>query len=780
MTSIRRAIVLTVLLLAILPARASDHIDNPGVVLEPATDLTDLFATIQPGRDPNGPHRLTLVLNAFLGAPQGASFSDAVTYEIHLFAVDPSTMKPAARGHDVFACRFSAGRSQTFSCELTNEKGASSATVRGSVNRIPRAGKVRVFTGSRRDPFYLDDSNVQAKRTAGGDTAMVGTNATRFNDVLAIVTDLDLNVLSFSAPVLGIYGQVVLEREIAGAIERRVIDRVGRPEITNVTMRADDAKFLWNHEETLRIGSSKFRPLYRKTLRDGILGLDALDGTSDWTDQPAVFDRLLDILEDDYLWLNTTSIAPRPHPAVPNGGQYFSMEWARLQGGDPMTMPGGRGLGDDIMDVMLTLEVSGLDGPARRDGVDAAAVAARNEFPYLNPPFLSKPRYVTADADWELPAGRALAGLPAMMTDPPLSRRQLPTSDSLNFANNFNLRIASLEAQVEATGHHTLLTCALLGSDYQTRGQYTETLADFRRVLNITDECLRQGIDLYPIHALRSIAQVALHQYPDGFRSLETALAKGLDPGRFFFLAQAILWELGDRRNAFGIVAKAAEARPSVPTLLRKAVVLAEMGNGLESEQAFVQAQGFITDPNPFLAAWINTQRGRYRLAAGKPQEARAFFAAALERFPALPHAQEGLALAFEAEGNPKEAEARLRRLVSRNPDDLRAHLSLFLLQKKDGRANAATSQALSDRFARAAGSPELSGLLAAEFFISIGELDRADKLIEAEIARSAGALQVVKQSAALKAIGIVVGDGPGNPRALLLRDTLRAKQQRP
>jgi tetratricopeptide (TPR) repeat protein len=255
---------------------------------------------------------------------------------------------------------------------------------------------------------------------------------------------------------------------------------------------------------------------------------------------------------------------------------------------------------------------------------------------------------------------------------------------------------------------------------------------------------------------------------------------KGLEPGRFLFLAQAILWELGDRRNAFGIVVKAAEARPSVPTLLRKAVVLAEMGNRTESEGVFLQAQDLITDPNPFLAAWINTQRGRYRLAEGKAQEARAFFVAALERFPALAQAQEGLALAFEVEGNTKEAEARLRRLVTRNPDDLRAQLSLFLLQRKNGTASTKTLQALSDRFVNATTSPELAGLLAAEFFIEIGQFERAEKLIEAELARSAAALELVKKSAALKAAGIVPGDGPGNPRALVLRDTLRAKRQQP
>ena len=772
-------IVVMALLLASLPGYASDHIDNPGVVLEPATDLTDLFAIVRPGTAPKGPHRLTLVLDAFLGAPQGARFSDAVTYEIHLFPLDVATMKPGQSGHDVLACRFGAGRSQTFSCTLTSRVGRSSAVTHGAVDRISRAGKVRVFAGSRRDPFYLDDTKVQGKRTAGRDEAMSAANATEFNDVLAIVADLDLDVLSFSAPVLGIYGQVVLEREIAGATERRIIDRVGRPEITNVTMRADDAKFLWNHEDTLSIGSSRFLPFYRKTLHDAILGLDALDDTSDWASQPAAFDRLLDILVDDYLWLNTTNIAPRPHPAVPGGGQYFSMEWALLQGGDPTTMPGGRGFADDIMDVMLTLQVSGLDGPVRTDGVGAPAVAARNEFPYLNPPFLSRPREARADAAWELPAS-ALAGLPIGIANPPLSRQQLPTTDSVNFARNFSLRIASLEAQVSATGRHTLLTCALLGSDYQTRGQYTENLTDFRRVLSLMDECLRQGIDLYPIHALRSIAQVALHQYADGFRTLETALAKGLEPGRFLFLAQAILWELGDRRNAFGIVAKAAEARPSVPTLLRKAVTLGEMGNSIESEQAFVQAQDLITDPNPFLAAWINTQRGRYRLAAGKAQEARAFFVAALERFPALAPALEGLALAFEAEGNTKEGEAQLQRLVTRNPDDLGAQLSLFSLQRKNGRANTTTTQALSDRFAKAAANPELSGLLAAEFFTAIGEFDRAEKLVEAELARSVAALEVVRRSDALKAAGIVPVDGPGNPRALLLRDALRARQQRP
>src|SRR4030095_133071 len=50
------------------------------------------------------------------------------------------------------------------------------------------------------------------------------------------------------------------------------------------------------------------------------------------------------------------------------------------------TTCGGRPLNDDIVDILYTLVVGGLDGPRISDGVDQATQPATRSFPYLCSP----------------------------------------------------------------------------------------------------------------------------------------------------------------------------------------------------------------------------------------------------------------------------------------------------------------------------------------------------------------------------------------------------------
>ena len=51
--------------------------------------------------------------------------------------------------------------------------------------------------------------------------------------------------------------------------------------------------------------------------------------------------------------------------------------------GRPHTTCGGRPLNDDIVDILYTLLVGGVDGPPISDGVDQATQPAARSFPYL-------------------------------------------------------------------------------------------------------------------------------------------------------------------------------------------------------------------------------------------------------------------------------------------------------------------------------------------------------------------------------------------------------------
>ena len=66
-------------------------------------------------------------------------------------------------------------------------------------------------------------------------------------------------------------------------------------------------------------------------------------------------------------------------------GGFLEIERALLAG-RPHTTCGGRPLNDDIVDILYTLLVGGVDGAPISDGVDHATQPAGRTFPYLCSP----------------------------------------------------------------------------------------------------------------------------------------------------------------------------------------------------------------------------------------------------------------------------------------------------------------------------------------------------------------------------------------------------------
>jgi hypothetical protein len=66
-------------------------------------------------------------------------------------------------------------------------------------------------------------------------------------------------------------------------------------------------------------------------------------------------------------------------------GSFLEIERAVLAG-RPHTTCGGRPPDDDIVDILYTLLVGGLDGPRISDGVDGPTQPAARSFPYLVSP----------------------------------------------------------------------------------------------------------------------------------------------------------------------------------------------------------------------------------------------------------------------------------------------------------------------------------------------------------------------------------------------------------
>lgn len=142
-------------------ARASDHQDNPLVELNPAMDMTDVYAF--PGASAD---RVVLVMNSapFLtpAATPNASFDQNLLYQ---FKIDNTG---DAKEDRVIQVVFKgSGPTQTVEVRgpaapsvvgaMANQIVSASPTVTGQVNQsIGSPSGVQVFAGAREDPFFLD------------------------------------------------------------------------------------------------------------------------------------------------------------------------------------------------------------------------------------------------------------------------------------------------------------------------------------------------------------------------------------------------------------------------------------------------------------------------------------------------------------------------------------------------------------------------------------------------------------------------------------------------
>lgn len=128
-------------------AHASDHLDTPTVIADPAADIGDLFAWMSPdGR------RLNLVMTIV-----GHQFSDRVAYAFH---VASGARFGATTAATEIACRFdAAGAAECWAGDADHARGDAGqpAGLDGARHRF------RVLAGLRDDPFF---NNVKGTRGA--------------------------------------------------------------------------------------------------------------------------------------------------------------------------------------------------------------------------------------------------------------------------------------------------------------------------------------------------------------------------------------------------------------------------------------------------------------------------------------------------------------------------------------------------------------------------------------------------------------------------------------
>jgi hypothetical protein len=213
-------------------ARASDHQDNPLVELNPAMDMTDVYAF--PGTSPD---RIALVLNswAFLTPAQtpSTSFDSNLLYQ---FKIDNTG---DAKEDKVIQIVFKGtGANQTVEVRgpvpppvlgaMNNQLASGNPAVSGAVNQVLGSPSgIQVFAGAREEPFFIDLEQffriIPDRKPSTGtlsalpDTATAGTfrtaaaavDFTKGFNVLSIVVELPTSMLTAGgSSKLGIWGTI--------------------------------------------------------------------------------------------------------------------------------------------------------------------------------------------------------------------------------------------------------------------------------------------------------------------------------------------------------------------------------------------------------------------------------------------------------------------------------------------------------------------------------------------------------------------------------------------
>jgi len=327
-----------------LPACASDHLDTPTVIADPAADIGDIFAwTSSDGR------RLNLVMDIV-----AHQFSDRLQYVFH---VDSGSRFGKTTATTAIVCQFDTTQKiQCWTGKFDYVRGdASNLTGLESNNH-----RFRVFAGLRDDPFF---NNVKGTRAMYGvvgtaiqrGTQVDGADCPQFDEPTSrsildtwrhtdggpatnflsgwksssLVISIDLDVVTAGGKLLAVWGAVhkaphADPSRTKSTVDRtppmprlgEQIERTARPLIKNALVGgplAPDTESDKRKEAYNRVGRTdwaRFAADIQKTLGlyDGFDGKCGNQWLADANARPRErYERLAKVLADDRLWVNSKS-----------------------------------------------------------------------------------------------------------------------------------------------------------------------------------------------------------------------------------------------------------------------------------------------------------------------------------------------------------------------------------------------------------------------------------------------------------------------------------------
>jgi hypothetical protein len=409
------AMVGILIIMGVRAGSASDHLDTPTVIADPAADIGDIFAwTSSDGK------RLNLVMDIV-----AHQFSDRLQYVFH---VDSGKSFGKTTATTLIVCRFDvAGVAECWVGDVDYVHGDASniSGIEGNKRRF------RIFTGLRDDPFFNNVKGTRAMYGVAGSALKQGTpvdsaGCPQFDEATShsildtwrhtdggpatnflagwksssIVISVDLDVVASSGDLLAVWGAVHRVPHAAPshvkstADKTRPIPRLGeqiertaRPLIKTALVggplapdnESDQRKEAYNRVG--RNGWAKFSSDIQKTL--GLYdGFDGKCGNQWLADTKAEashrYERLAKILADDRVWVNSKSVVCT---------QFLSVEFTYLQTPGAISSDcGGRTPNYDASNIFRSLLVNGTTRGAD-DGLNHDdKVHSTTDFPFLAAP----------------------------------------------------------------------------------------------------------------------------------------------------------------------------------------------------------------------------------------------------------------------------------------------------------------------------------------------------------------------------------------------------------
>ena len=225
----------------------------------------------------------------------------------------------------------------------------------------------------------------------------------------------------------------------------------------------------------------------------------------------------------------------------------------------------------------------------------------------------------------------------------------------------------------------------------QTSSSRLGRLEALDRIVALGEEAVQEHPDDPEAYLLRARTRGAVHRFPEALADLDQAEKLGTDPKQTLLSRATIHLGLGHYDQALKLANAALEQRKTPTTLTIVAAVLGRMGKVDEAEKRFTEAEQSYVGVNPFDLAWIYFEWGSMYDRAGKPDDAKARYRAAVDRLPGYAHAAGHLA----ALTSRSEAKALLEPITKSSDDpEYVANLAAIMNAEDPGSGNVKMSEA--------------------------------------------------------------------------------------